>query len=164
MTSALTNQQRVIAFANSKQQFAEQLIWWRHTLVRPSGLYVHSCTDVRFASFFSSGVITAIVVNFTGKESGKTHLCELVWLVLRCRWVGQLFEMDWNTPHRPVSCEKLRGSCISPFLWYRFAIRTKSHTCALQEPVQQELGIKRMFLFISKSKFRPISIHFDQLF
>ena len=39
MTSALTNQRRVIAFANSKQQFAEQLIWWRHTLVRPSGLY-----------------------------------------------------------------------------------------------------------------------------
>ena len=34
MTSALTNQQQVIVFANSKQQFAEQLIWWRHLLVR----------------------------------------------------------------------------------------------------------------------------------
>ena len=52
MTSALTNQRRVIPFANSKQQFAEQLIWWRHTLVRPSGLYDFEL-NVCFVSFLA---------------------------------------------------------------------------------------------------------------
>ena len=35
------------------------------------------CTEVRFASFFSGGFITAIVVNPPEKETGKTHLCTL---------------------------------------------------------------------------------------
>ena len=36
--------------------------------------------EVRFASFLSSGFITAIVVNPTGEEIGKTHLCAVFYI------------------------------------------------------------------------------------
>ena len=38
------------------------------------------CTEVRFVSFLSGGFITAIYGHsskYTGKETGKTHLCAL---------------------------------------------------------------------------------------
>ena len=49
-------------------------VWTGHAYF---GLAPLQSTEVRFANFFSGGFITAIVVNPTGKETVKTHLCEL---------------------------------------------------------------------------------------
>ena len=96
MTSALTNQRRVIAFANSKQQFAEQLIWWRHMLVRPSGLYWVSVKSKRifFQNFricffkdFIKNPQTTISLTFL------THIISSIDGVLSKLWI---FVADWS--------------------------------------------------------------------
>ena len=42
-----------------------------------NGVYSLQCTEVRFASFPSSGFITAIVVNPPERKLAKTHLCAM---------------------------------------------------------------------------------------
>ena len=65
MTSALTNQRRVIAFANSKQQFAEQLIWWRHTLVRPYRLYLPNNHAANLINFWKKTHLHNLIRTYT---------------------------------------------------------------------------------------------------